>query len=112
MTHDDPYEQVTLDRAAELIGGDRPISRTTLQRMINAGVIEARGQGRLRRATVASIDAYRRGETTWRGDARGAQAAPIRTETANGGRKSRSGAGAPGGRVRLIGRTPRRNSKS
>lgn len=37
------HEVVTLERAAELIGGDRPVSSTTIWRMIRDGVLEARG---------------------------------------------------------------------
>jgi hypothetical protein len=107
----DRYECVTLDRAAELIGGDRPVSRATIQRMIRDHVLEARGAGRLRRVTLASIDAYRKGEITWRGDVREGRAASTRIATANGGRKSRSAAGEAGGRVRLVGKTPSKNGK-
>lgn len=109
---DDPLDCVTLDEAAKLLGGNKPFSRTTIQRMIRDGVLVARGAGMLRRVTLASVNAYRRGEVPWRGDVRAATAPPTKTERASGGRKSRSETAKRDGRVRLIGRTPSRNSRS
>jgi len=107
----EPLDCVTLDRAAELIGGDRPVSRSTIQRMIRDGVLKVRGAGRLRRVTLASIEAYLKGEVTWRGDVRGERAARTKTNTASGGRNSRSAADEPEGRVVLTGKTPKGHSK-
>ena len=97
---------VTLARAAELLGGDKPLSRSTVQRMIAAGVLDARGAGRVRRITTASIHAYLNGDRLWPNDGAGARAASTRIKTANGGVKSRSATGAPGAVVRLVARTP------
>lgn len=108
----DPYECITLDEAAELIGGKkRPVSRTTIQRMIRDGVLDVRGAGRLRRVTLVSVNEYRTGVRTWRGDVRGEVAARTRISTASGGRKSRSGTDEHAERVHLVGRTPSRNLK-
>lgn len=64
---------VTIQRAAELLGGDKPISVSTVNRMIAAGVLVARGRGILRRVTMASILDYVNGVTEWqRDDAKGA----------------------------------------
>lgn len=112
MDMTDPYACVTLDDAAILLGSaNKPFSRTTIQRMIRDGVLEARGSGRLRRVTLASINEYRTGVRTWHGDERAARGAHTRTSTANGGRKSRPETDEHGGRVRLVGKTPTRNLK-
>jgi hypothetical protein len=68
---------VTIKRAAELLGGDKPISPATVRRMIRDGILTARGQGTLRRVTMQSIRDYVEGVTEWHG--KGESAGPAKS---------------------------------
>ena len=59
---------VTLKRAGEILGGDRPLSVRTVSAMITRGDLEAYGERKTRRVTIRSIESYQRG-VPWR-DAR------------------------------------------
>ncbi len=55
---------VTLERAGEIIGGDKPLSKRTISAMIARGDLTAYGERGGRRVTTRSIRAYlERGET-------------------------------------------------
>lgn len=104
------YEVVSLEKAAELIGGDVPVSRATIHRMIAAGVLTARGKGKLRRVLLSSIIAYNTGETVWQNDndVRPVGTAPsFRTRTGSGGRSFPLETARPAGLVVLTGRKPK-----
>lgn len=59
---------VTLKRAGELLGGDKPLSVRTISAMITRGDLEPTGARKTRRVTERSIESYQRG-IPWR-DAR------------------------------------------
>jgi len=79
---------VTLKKAAELIGGDKPLSVRTISSMIRRGDLEAYGALGGRRVTMRSIRAYQNGERgTWRDDASDVSPAldmPPRRQTKRG----------------------------
>lgn len=56
---------VTLKKAGELIGGDKPLSVRTVSAMIARGDLEAYGERKGRRVTTRSIRAYQDGKQ-WR----------------------------------------------
>jgi hypothetical protein len=101
---------VTLETAAKMLGGDKPYSRRTIQRMIAAGVLEARGRGQLRRVTVISIQAYLNGARIWDSDDRAATVRPTRTKPANGGRRYPSAMAERAALVVLTGRRPKQRA--
>jgi hypothetical protein len=53
---------VTLKRAGEIIGGDKPLSVRVITRYIQDGKLKAYGERAGRRVTMRSIDAYIEGE--------------------------------------------------
>jgi hypothetical protein len=59
---------VTLKRAGEIIGGDKPLSVRAISAMIRRGELEAYGRYKGRRVTLRSIDAYMEGRA-WQNDA-------------------------------------------
>lgn len=79
---------VTLERAGELIGGDKPLSKRTISTYIARGDLEAYGALGGRRVTMRSIRAYQNGERgIWRddvSDASPALAMPPRRQTKRG----------------------------
>src|SRR6185436_4997433 len=62
-------EPITLETAGELIGGERPISRKTVERIIAAGLLHDYGRGATRRVLRQDverlIDQLGKGEVTW-----------------------------------------------
>jgi hypothetical protein len=52
---------VTLQKAGEIIGGDKPLSKRTVSAMIARGDLEAYGERGGRRVTMRSIRAYQEG---------------------------------------------------
>lgn len=84
---------VTLKKAGELIGGDKPLSVRTVSAMIARGDLEAYGERKTRRVTLRSIHAYQEG-TPWRernvSAARAEAATPARRRTGRGSRSFRS----------------------
>lgn len=56
---------VTLKRAGELLGGDKPLSVRTISAMITREDLEVCGARKTRRVTERSIEAYQRG-VPWR----------------------------------------------
>lgn len=83
---------VTLQKAGELLGGDKPLSKRTISAMIARGDLEVYGTLGGRRVTLRSIRAYqdgRRGQ--WHGDETDESpipATPLRRKQARGTRFS------------------------
>ena len=96
---------VGITKAAEMLA----VSRSTIQRLAREGRLEIAGQGRLRRVTTRSINAYLEQESSWlkNGDGAKARAASTRTKTGSGGPGSKPKPGNGAGRVRLVARTPK-----
>jgi excisionase family DNA binding protein len=96
---------VGIPKAAEMLA----VSRSTIQRLVREGRLEVAGQGRLRRVTTRSINAYLEQESSWQKNGGGAKgrAASSRTKTGSGGPGSKSKPGNGAGHVRLVGKTPK-----
>ena len=109
---------VTLKKAGQILGGDRPLSTRTVSAMVTRGDLEAYGKRKTRRVTERSIELYQRG-IPWR-DARNQSSAsdanaepdtPARRRTGHGQHFTRDIQRGGTHDVVLIGeRTPKRGA--
>lgn len=111
---------ITLEDAGALLGGDKPWSRKTVERVIAAGLLNDYGRGMtrrvLRRDVENLIERLSKGEVAWPPRKATATEAPTNTRKAqaDGSRKSPSKA-KPFGVVQIRNRPPTRdyaNSKN
>jgi hypothetical protein len=93
---------VTFAEAAAILGGSKPYSTKTIQRLVAANRLQAVGERQGRRIVAKSlrrlIAELEQGEPLWRANANNAvptaPARPIRISKANGSRRSRSATGS------------------
>jgi hypothetical protein len=109
------HRGITLKKAGEEIGGDKPLSPRTVSAYITRGDLEAYGERGGRRVTTRSIESYLNGERgKWRNDENQAgeshgQDTPPKRKTAHGARFSQSPVGGiMSEKVSIPSRTPKR----